>query len=243
MGRSKWQGRRADAFIFDLDGTLIDSGLDIAISGNFLRTSLGLPELPVETVIGYVGDGTPVLVRRLLGTSPPRGASPAAEDGAAPDEELLRRGLEIFREHYGRHCLDHTRPYPGVVETLAHFRRLPLAVATNKPRAFTDQILEALHLRAAFRRVVSGDDLQARKPDPAVLRACLDGLAIAPGRVAVVGDGPGDMLAARAFGAQAVGATYGLGGERALRRAGAELLIPRFAALQELFPSRPEEAA
>jgi phosphoglycolate phosphatase len=237
MGRSKWQGRRADAFIFDLDGTLVDSGRDIATSGNFVRTSFGLPELPIATVIGYVGDGTPTLVSRLL--------SHAAESAprAEPSDEDLRRGLEIFHDHYGRHCLDHTRPYPEVVETLAHFRRLPLAVATNKPRAFTEQILEALRLRPAFRRVVSGDDLRARKPDPAMLRAALEGLDVAPARVAVVGDGPNDMIAAGAFGALAVGAAYGLAGAAALRASGADLLIDHFAVLQELFPSRPEETA
>ncbi len=229
MGRTKWQGRRADAFIFDLDGTLVDSGLDIALSANFTRVSLGLPELPIETVIGYVGDGAPMLIRRLLSHEAP----PATE-------EAVRRGIAVFREHYGRHCLDHTRLFPGVLETLAHFRRLPLAVATNKPRAFTDQMLTALHVRDAFRRVVSGDDGEARKPDPAPLRACLEGLTVAPERVVVVGDGPNDVQAARAIGALAVGVTYGLTPVGALRGAGADLLIDRFADLRELFPSRPD---
>ena len=229
VGKDKWQGRRAGAFIFDLDGTLIDSGRDIALSANFVRGHFGLPELAPDVVLAYVGDGASLLVRRVL-----------SHDGAAAPDPQVDEGLEVFREHYGRHCLDHTRLYPGVLETLRHFRLFPLAVATNKPRAFAVKILDGLKVGAAFRRVVCADDVAHRKPDPEPLRRCLEGLAVPPAQVVVVGDSLHDVQAARALGACAVGAAYGLTPAGRLREAGPDLCIGGFAELRDLFPSRPE---
>ncbi len=191
------------AIIFDLDGTLVDSGQDVARAANAARRELGRDPLPEAVAIGYVGDGVEILVRRALahGTS----ASPAhvaADDVAA--------GLAAFRVFYTAHALDHTHCYPGIEAMLDACRGRPLFVATNKPREFTRQILDALELAGRFARVVAGDDVPARKPDPVHLAACLAGYDVPPARVAVVGDGVTDVRAARAFGAVAVAVTYGL---------------------------------
>jgi phosphoglycolate phosphatase len=227
MGRRSYGGRRAAALIFDLDGTLVDSGLDLALAGNFVRVRFGLPELPVHDVTGFVGDGVARLVERSL-----------TVDGVPPDEERLAEGLAVFRDHYGRHCLDNTRLYPDVLPTLGHFHRLPLMVATNKPRAFTERILAGLHLEGAFRRVVCGDDVARRKPDPEPLRRCLEGLDVDPAAVAVVGDSPQDVRAARALGAVAVAVAYGLKPAGVLRAEGPDLLLDSFGELRRAFPSR-----
>jgi phosphoglycolate phosphatase len=219
------QKRRAAAFIFDLDGTLIDSGRDIARSANFARGHLGLPLLPEETLIGFVGDGATVLMRRALAE---------ATDGE-PDEEVLAAGLSAFRDHYGRHCLDHTVAYPGVLDLLLRLRRLPLMVATNKPRDFTERILAGLHLAPAFRRVVTPDDVPRPKPDPACFQACLAGLEVAAPEVVVVGDHPNDVAGARGIGAVAVGVTYGLTSPGRIRAAGPDLIIDRPGDLLALF--------
>ncbi len=206
----------AAAFIFDLDGTLIDSRRDIAAAANAVQAWRGAPALTEEEVAGYVGDGARELVRRLL-----------ARAGTAAGEAEVAAGLAVFRRHYGRHLLDHTRPFPGVLETLEHFRSLPLAVATNKPRAFTRAILAGLGLEAYFRRVVSPEDAGRRKPDPTPLRICLEGLDPPPGAVVVVGDSPHDIAAARAIGAAAVAAAYGLTEPARLRAAAPDLIIQR----------------
>jgi phosphoglycolate phosphatase len=191
------------AVIFDLDGTLIDSGRDLAAAANAARSEVGREPLPDATAIGYVGDGVEMLVRRMLahGTATPAPRVPPAE---------VARGLTAFRAFYATHALDHTRCYPEVEAMLDACGPRPLFVATNKSRQFTRQILEALGLATRFARVVAGDDVPGRKPEPDHLAACLAGYDVPPVRVAVVGDGTNDVRAARAFGALAVAVTYGL---------------------------------
>lgn len=239
MGKGKYGGRRAAAFIFDLDGTLIDSGLDIALSANFARAHFGLPELEMTTVRSYIGDGVAKLLQRTLAHDTSRG------DGAGclpVDEERLAAGLKVFADHYGRHLLDNTRLYPGALDVLARYRHFPLHLATNKPRAFTDRLLAGLHLGGAFRRVVAGDEAPARKPDPDHLRSCLEGLDVDLASVVVVGDSPNDVLAAKALGALAVGCTYGLAAPGLVRAAGPDLVIDSLAELAELFPAQTDRA-
>ncbi len=227
MGRKKYHGRRVSALIFDLDGTLIDSGLDIALAANFARGHFDLPALDEATAISYVGDGVEKLLTRTL-----------TLDGVAPEPEMVAEGLAVFRDHYGRHCLDNTALYPDVLETLMHFQRLPLMIATNKPRVFTEQILAGLHIDGAFRSVVTGDDVAAKKPDPECLTRCLADLDTDPSEVAVVGDSHNDVLAALALGAVSVACTYGLSDLGRLRAASPDLEIDSFSELKDLFPSR-----
>jgi len=227
MGRNKYHGRRAKAFIFDLDGTLIDSARDIANSANFTRLHFNLPELSEETTVSFIGDGVEKLMQRMLGHEY-RQTSP----------EEVAEGLGVFREHYGNHCLDHTVAYPGVLTTLAHFHRIPMMLATNKPRNFTEIILSSLHLGPAFRAVVTGDDVVNKKPAPDALQKCLQGLEIDPADVVVVGDSPNDINAAKAIGAMSVGCTFGLVAAGILNSATPDLTIDSFDELKTLFPSR-----
>lgn len=238
MGKGKYGGRRVEAFIFDLDGTLIDSGLDIALSANFTRVHFGLPELPMATAVSYVGDGVQRLLERALGHDTASGLT--GDRGLPVDADRLAEAMTVFADHYGRHLLDHTRLYPGVLDILLRFRRFPLHLATNKPRLFTDRLLAGLHLEGAFRTIVAGDEVPRRKPDPAHLARCLEGLPVAPAAVAVVGDSPNDILAARALGAVAVGCTYGLVAPQIVKAAGPDHLLADINDLAELFPSRTD---
>lgn len=219
------------AFVFDLDGTLVDSGLDIALAANVVRDHFGLPPLPVPVLTGYVGDGVRVLLERTLGHDPDTG-----RPGLPVEAMRLDEGQAVFAAHYGDHLLDNTRLYPGVRGVLAGFAVVPMHVATNKPQAFTVAILEGFGLDGVFRRVVGGDLTPARKPDPAHLRACLDGLEVAPGQVVVVGDSPNDIAAARALGAVAVGCTYGLVDPQRVRAAAPDHVIDDITELAVLFP-------
>src|SRR5271156_4701565 len=92
--------------IFDLDGTLIDSRLDLVHSVNAALRHIGRPELPDDVIASYVGDGAPILIQRALG-------------GEATDEALIRKGLEFFLSYYREHKLDHTTVYAGIPETPA----------------------------------------------------------------------------------------------------------------------------
>ena len=229
----KYKVGRPEAIIFDLDGTLIDSGLDIAISANFVRVHFGLSELPVDVAKSYVGDGVAKLQERVLGHGVPAGAEAVTEDRHA-------EAMAVFFDHYGRHLLDNTVLYPGVLDILSRYRQVPLHLATNKPRVFTDVILEGLHIGAAFQRVVCGDEAPVRKPDPSHLRACLPPGMNDFSRVAVVGDSPNDVNAARALGAMSVGCTYGLGHPGQVKAARPDFLIDAAGDLARLFPSRQE---
>jgi len=236
MGKGRYGGRRAAAFIFDLDGTLVDSGRDIAISANFARAHFGLPELPEATIRSYVGDGVARLLTRALGHDVRSGLTGQAGLPVSPERHA--EATRVFFDHYGRHLLDHTRLYPGVLEILSRFRGVPLFVATNKPQSFSEKILEGLHVAGAFQRIVGGDVPPARKPDPNHLEVTLEGHAFDASTVVVVGDSPNDVNAGRAFGAMTVGCTYGLVKPAVVQAARPDFVIDRFDQLADLFPSR-----
>jgi phosphoglycolate phosphatase len=127
-----------------------------------------------------------------------------------------------------------------VLDILSRYRGVPLHLATNKPRVFTDIILKGLHIEAAFDKVVCGDEAPIRKPDPSHLQACLPDAMTDFSQVAVVGDSPNDVNAARALGAMSVGCTYGLGDPGQVKAAGPDFLIDAAGDLARLFPSRQE---
>ena len=124
-----------DLLVFDLDGTLIDSTLDLALSVNATRAQASLPPLPVTQISSYVGNGAKTLIRRSLG--------PEAST------ESVRRGLGFFLMYYRAHMLDNTRLYPGVREALDGWRAegAEMAVLTNKPVRFSADLIAGLGLR------------------------------------------------------------------------------------------------
>jgi phosphoglycolate phosphatase len=185
------------AFLFDLDGTLIDSKLDLVNSVNFMLQEMQREVLPLSTVASYIGHGAPRLVADALGP-----------DAAEADR---KRGLEIFLAHYSKHNLDATRAYPGVVEGLEALQDRPMAVLTNKPKKMSVEILEALGLQKYFRAVYGGDSFEKKKPDPAGALAILKDLGAQPQESAMVGDSDVDIKTARNVGMLAIAVNYGFG--------------------------------
>lgn len=186
-----------DLLIFDLDGTLIDSHLDLAHSVNAMRQYMGLAPLAHSTVFSYVGNGAPVLVRRALGD-------------IATDENV-HRGLEYFLAYYWDHLLDNTVLYPGVREALDTFREraIPMAVLTNKPIRFSLGIIEGLGLRDHFFRVYGGNSFEQKKPDPIGITKLLEESGAPKERALMIGDSAVDVQTARNAGIRVVGMTYG----------------------------------
>ena len=185
------------AFLFDLDGTLIDSKLDLVNSVNFMLREMQRDTLPLATVASYIGHGAPRLVADALGP-----------DGTEADR---KRGLEVFLAHYNEHNLDATRAYPGVLEGLEALQDRPMAVLTNKPAKMSVEILEALGLRKYFRSVYGGDSFEKKKPDPAGALAILKNLGAPPHESAMVGDSGVDIQTARNAGMFAIAVNYGFG--------------------------------
>ncbi|HUA20199.1 MAG TPA: HAD-IA family hydrolase [Bryobacteraceae bacterium] len=184
--------------IFDLDGTLIDSKLDLVHSVNATRALMNLESISEEVVSSYVGNGVPVLVRRALG--------PEAS------EADVERAVQYFLSYYREHMLDNTRPYPGVREALDHLRGagVRMAVLTNKPVRFSRSLVEGLGLQEHFFQVYGGNSFERKKPDPVGIETLLGESGAARDRTIMVGDSGVDVQTARNARVTACGVTYGL---------------------------------
>lgn len=182
--------------VFDLDGTLIDSRVDIAHATNHALGKLGLPALSVAEIASFVGDGARALLARA-----------ARRQLEAAELELL---LRAFLEFYEAHPTDHTLLMPGAHEALSALAHLPLALCTNKPRSTTDAILSQLRLAQTFSVVVAGGDLPQLKPDPLPLLHIAERLELSPVELVMVGDGAQDIQCAKAAGARAVAVEGGI---------------------------------
>ena len=184
--------------VFDLDGTLVDSRRDLANATNALIVEMGGQALAEERVTGMIGDGAAALVKRAL--------TAASLDPDTPG------ALDRFLTHYDVRLLDHTKPYPGMVDTLAELsRRARLAVLTNKPSAPTERLLNGLGLRRWFADVVGGDTSEGRKPKPNGLMGIIHRASLAPGDALLVGDSAIDLATARNAGTRSCLARYGFG--------------------------------
>ena len=199
--------------IFDLDGTLIDSRLDLVHSVNAALRHIGRPELPDEVIASYVGDGAPILIQRALG-------------GEAVDESLIRKGLEFFLSYYREHKLDHTTVYAGIPEALGaiqdssrqirngdHGRAFNgsrrMAVLTNKPVVPSRAIVEALGLGPFFTKIYGGNSFATKKPNPEGARKLLEEHNVNPEEAAIVGDSHVDVETGQNAGMWTVGVSYG----------------------------------
>ncbi len=212
--------------IFDLDGTLIDSRLDLVHSVNAALRHIDRPELPDDVIASYVGDGAPILIQRALGAE-------------VADEALVRKGLEFFLSYYREHKLDHTTVYPGIAQALGVIQRgsnggssergsvngkpdkrwvnekLPngtqrkLAVLTNKPVVPSRAIVQALGLGQFFSQIYGGNSFATKKPAPEGARQLLQECGATPEQAAIVGDSHVDVRTGRNAGMWTVGVSYG----------------------------------
>jgi phosphoglycolate phosphatase len=204
--------------IFDLDGTLVDSELDLALSVNAVRREMGLEALPVERVASYVGQGVTVLIRRAL--------------GEAASDETVEKATAMFLKYYGAHMLDNTVPYPGVREALAALGSTPMAVLTNKPVVFSRLLLAGLDLARHFAFIYGGNSFEQKKPDPVGVYKLMNDMNVAPGATLIVGDSDTDVMTGQNAGVWTCGVTYGIG-SRSLEETPPDILL---ADLRELPP-------
>jgi phosphoglycolate phosphatase len=191
-----------ELLIFDLDGTLIDSRLDLVHSVNATLRHMKRPELPDDVIASYVGDGAPALIARALGNE-------------TADEKLVRSGLEYFLAHYREHKLDHTHVYQGITEALGTLqnshngRPRKMAVLTNKPVNLSRAIVDGLGLGKFFGRVYGGNSFATKKPDPEGAQTILREMGAGPQQTLIVGDSGVDVLTGRNAGMWTCGVTYG----------------------------------
>lgn len=188
--------------IFDLDGTLIDSRLDLVHSVNAALRHIGRAALPDDVIASYVGDGAPILIQRALG-------------GEAVDDALVRQGLQFFLSYYREHKLDHTTVYAGVKQALTSIQSTrngvprKMAVLTNKPVIPSRAIVEALGLGPFFTQVYGGNSFATKKPDPEGARKLLEENGASPEEAAIIGDSHVDVETGQNAGLWTVGVSYG----------------------------------
>jgi phosphoglycolate phosphatase len=196
--------------VFDLDGTLIDSRIDLCNSVNATLNHFGKPELPEAVISSYIGDGASLLVRRAFGDP----------EGDIHDEEYVTEALTFFLDYYRIHKLDYTYLYPGVLETLEaiHTARpdVLMAVLTNKPVKPSQDICDHFGLSRFFFQNYGGNSFHTKKPDPHGLESliaeasAIAGISILPSETIMIGDTDVDVLTARSCGARSIGCAFGL---------------------------------
>jgi phosphoglycolate phosphatase len=213
--------------IFDLDGTLIDSRLDLVHSVNAALRHIGRADLPDDVIAGYVGDGAPILIQRALG-------------GDTVDESIVRQGLQFFLSYYREHKLDHTTVYEGVEGALARIQRgsngVPrkMAVLSNKPVVPSRAIVEALGLGPFFVQIYGGNSFATKKPDPEGARKLLEEANVRAEEAVIVGDSHVDVETGRNAGLWTVGVSYGFA-PHSLQQSKPDVMVDKPQELSEVF--------
>ena len=234
-GVRRWEGMASSLLappkllVFDLDGTLIDSRIDLTNSVNATLEHFGKPALADATVASYIGDGVAALVRRSLAHE-----QMISEEPDQHDDAFVAEAVEWFIGYYYVHKLDYTYVYPGVMEALAMIREqhpnLPMAVLTNKPVRPSQAICEHFGLDRYFFANYGGNSFATKKPDPFGLRQLIGDASklareeITAGETVMVGDSHVDVETARAAGTRALGCLFGLSPET-VRHAGPDWLV------------------
>ncbi len=212
------------AVIFDLDGTLLNTIDDLAAAANHALLQAGLPTHTTAEIMSYVGNGIPLLIRRMV--------------PQPPLEEDIRRAAGFFDPYYAAHKQDVTAPYPGVIAMLdaAAAQGVKLAVLSNKKHAMTVPIIR--HYFGDRFTVVQGlEEGMPAKPDPTGVERVLAALGCAADEVLYVGDSDTDMLTARAAGLKACGVLWGFRSRENLLEGGAQVLCADVAQLERLILS------
>lgn len=206
------------AFLFDLDGTLLDSKGDLADAANAARRALGLAPLSDAEVELHTGWGMAALLRGVL---------PEA------DASGLERAREVFIEYYRGHLAVRSRPYASVQAMFDRLAGHPLGLVTNKPSIFGRPLLEHLDWTRRFDVLVFGDTLTARKPSAEPLLHAIRALGRSPETCVFVGDTPIDRDTAAAAGVRFVCVAWG--------RAAAPRIAAGAEAVNETLPETIED--
>jgi 2-phosphoglycolate phosphatase len=202
--------KRVDLIMFDLDGTLANTGPDLADSVNFTRAHFDLAPLAAQGIYANVGRGVEHLVRHTL---------------PIKSHEQFLEAMGVFVKYYEAHLLDKTVLYPGVREVLDEFRRKRRIVVSNKIQRLAEAVVRGLGVGDRFDLILGGDSAAEKKPHPALLKLALKHFNGAAASALMVGDGDTDIEAGKRAGVMTCGVTYGLGDKNHLIAAQPDVLI------------------
>lgn len=206
--------------MFDLDGTLADTGRDLANAVNYTRERFGLAPWPDAAIHSHVGLGVEHLLRQTLPEAP---------------GERFQEIRRVFVRWYEEHLLDNTVLYPHVEEVLERYASKRRVVISNKIERLTVAVLRGLGIDKEFDVIFGAGGQLKKKPDPAMLLAALERFACPGARAVMIGDGATDVRAGKEAGVLTCGVTYGLGRKEDLLEAGAEFLVDDLMQLSDYF--------
>jgi phosphoglycolate phosphatase len=174
--------KHIDLMIFDLDGTLVNSGGDIVASVNYTLETLAIPVKKPKEILSFVGDGVNKMIERALGNE---------------FQHLFDEAMDIFSDYYARHMLDMTSLCDSVIEVLDHFRDKKKVIITNKRRYFTLKMTDALGITKYFEEIIGADSTAYKKPDPRLFIPLIERVGAVYNDTVVIGDGVNDIMLAK----------------------------------------------
>lgn len=198
--------------IFDLDGTLLNTITDLGKACNYALETYGFAPHPIQAYAYMVGNG----VRNLM-----KKAQPDADD------KTIDQLLTTFKEFYNEHCLENTKPYPGIPELLSTLSdmNIAIAVASNKYQEATDKIIKGCFPEYNFVAIEGQQEGRNRKPDPSIIFSILSQFPVAKKDVLYIGDSGIDIETAKRAGVESIGVSWGFRSAAELRRANADFIV------------------
>lgn len=200
--------------IFDLDGTLLNTITDLGKACNYALGEMGFATHPIQAYAYMVGNGVRNLMRK------------AQQDA---DEDTIDQLLEHFMTYYNDHCLDTTKPYPGIPELLDQLSQkgVALAVASNKYQEATDKIIKGTLPQFNFVAVEGQREGRNRKPDPSIIFSVLEKFPVAKREVLFIGDSGVDIECAKRACVESIGVSWGFRPINELKMANADYIVTR----------------
>lgn len=183
--------------VFDLDGTLADSRMDLVQAINFALSQVGLTNIPYAAIISFVGEGSRKLLARCFAHC------------NCQDQELFAQAEKIFLRYYYEHIRDHSQLYPGVAEVIAQLPS-PKSVLSNKPTKMSCKLLDSLGIIQYFDEIIGGDFSEELKPNPHYLFKLMAKHGVTPATTWMIGDSPIDIATADNAKANSIAVGYGL---------------------------------
>jgi len=218
------QGRECmkhiDLMIFDFDGTLVNSGGDIAASVNYTLRTLRMPMMKQDEIISYIGDGVHKLMERSLGLN---------------NQHLFDDALKIFSDYYTKHMLDTTLLCESAIEVLEHFREKKKLILTNKRKYFTVVMTDAFGISHYFDDIIGADSTPYKKPDPHLLIPLIEKFGVENRNTVVIGDGVNDIMLAKNAGVMSCALLNGLTPRNILCSLNPDFACERLSVLIEIF--------
>ncbi|HPW23517.1 MAG TPA: HAD-IA family hydrolase [Smithellaceae bacterium] len=212
--------RTIDLMIFDLDGTIVSSGVDLVNSVNYTLKVLGLPPKTEKEIISFVGDGVRRLIERAL---------------ASQEESVVEKALAVFSDYYAQHLLDNTKLNPYALEVLENFADKIKVILTNKRYNFTLTIARGLKIERYFSEIIGADSLPYKKPDARLIDYLLGKYKVERDKAVMIGDGINDIYVAKKSGISSVVYLSGLGNRKDLLAGEADYYCESLREINSLF--------